>query len=115
MRKARVQAAAQVAEQLFRTEEAVDGALSGAGALTTTLCNARRDANLAATVGQDAVAEVAAAVAAIAKARGHIVAAHRALDTTKDQIGLRTINFGTGAGKENTEVGALRVVKDDAA
>lgn len=115
MRKGRVQAAVDVADQLFKAEEAVDGALSGASRLTATMCQARHDANLAATVGQDAIEEVAAAVAAIAKARGHIVSAHRALDATKDRIGLRTMNFGTGAGKENQEVGSLRVVESDAA
>jgi flagellin-like hook-associated protein FlgL len=115
MRNERLNAANEVAKLLFATENAVDGALADAGSLTAAMSNARRQANLAATVGQEAVEEVAAAVAAIAKARGHIVAAHRALDATKDQIGLRTVSFGTGAGKLGSEQGSLRVVGDHAA
>lgn len=115
MRNERIKAAHEVAEQLFAVEEALDGALSNAGTLTIALSKVRREANLAATVGQEAIEEVAGAVAALAKARRHIVTAHLALDETKTQIGLRTLNFGTGGGKPEEERGSLSLVRTYAA
>lgn len=115
MRTERLNAATEIAKLLFETEDAVDGALASTAMLVAAMAKGRRDAKLSAMVGQDAMEEVAATVAAIAEARGHIVSAHRALDATKDEIGLRTVNFGTGAGKVGVEQGALRIVRDDAA
>ena len=48
---------------------------------------------------QDAFDKSAATFAALAQARRHVVDTHHCLDTTKVQIGLRTLAFGNEPGK----------------
>lgn len=94
MLKSRRDAAQRVATKLFATEAAIDQALISAAALNAAMPAARVDARLSAVVGQDALDRAAEAYACLMEARRKIVAAHKELDETKTQIGLRTISFG---------------------
>jgi hypothetical protein len=94
MLKARRDAAMKVAESLFAAEDAIDSALARAAELSTAIVTARKDANLSAIVGQEALEVAAAAFASIARARGDIVEAHKRLGETQIQIGLGAIAFG---------------------
>jgi hypothetical protein len=94
MLKDRRAAAMKVAESLFAAEEAIDLALARAAELTGAMVSARNEANLSATVGQEAFEGSAAAFAALARARADIVETHKRLSETQVQIGLRAVSFG---------------------
>ena len=116
MLRQRREAAQQVADRLFAAEKAIDAALTCAAELNATMPVARTDANLAATVGQDALERAAEAFASLVQARRQIVEAHQRLDETKTRIGLRTIAIGGGMEKEAIYTGAhLSVVREAAA
>jgi hypothetical protein len=80
----------RVAEKLWATEEAIDGALAEASGLMSGLIEARRELKLSATVTDAATAKIAEAMKALAEARTAMVEAHGALDEVKLRIGVRT-------------------------
>lgn len=86
----RLAAARLITGKLTAVEEAVDDALITAGELTCAFPLARRQANVSAVVGQDAIALAAEAMAALQLARAKIVEAHNALADVRDGMGLRT-------------------------
>ena len=86
----RLAAARLVAAKLTAAEEAVDDALITAAELTSAFPQARRQANVSAVVGQDAIALAAEAMAALQLARAKLVEAHHALADVRDGMGLRT-------------------------
>lgn len=94
MSKARKDAAFNVAEQLFATENAIDTALTTAAQFVGTMPVARQHARLSAIVGQEAMDHAVAAMTALNEARRAIVAAHNALSTVQGQIGLGAVAFG---------------------
>jgi len=94
MLKQRREAAQLVASRLFALEDAIDTALACAAHFTATMPVARKNANLSAVIGQDAVALSAEIVSCLVQARGRMVEAHARLDVTKTQIGLREISLG---------------------
>jgi len=106
MLKQRREAVMKVAESLWAAEDAIDAALAKAAEFNGTLVTARSEANLSAIVGQDAFEVSASAFAALAKARADIVEAHRRLNATKIQIGLRTLATGDDQ-KTPPQTGAL--------
>ena len=90
----RRKAAQGVADRLMAAEAALDLALTCAAELTGYMPAARIEANIAAEIGHSAMEHSAAALSLMMRARGEIVAAHRELAITKDQIGLRTVAIG---------------------
>lgn len=109
MRNERIAAARQVAERLFEAEAALDVAIARAAELAAAIPNARREANLAACVGQEAFVCAANMLPKLAEAREELLTAHEHLDETKTQIGLRLTAFGSSGGKPQGE-GELRIV-----
>jgi len=106
MLKKRRDAAMKIAASLWAAEDAIDAALARAAEFNGTLVTARSEANLSAIIGQDAFEVSASAFAALAKARADIVEAHRRLNETKIQVGLRS--FASGDEQKPTTTGALR-------
>ncbi len=86
--------AQKLANKLFATEAAVDTALNEAMALLAGMAEARKDAGMAATVGNEATAKVAEAIAILAQARTAVVAAHGELADLKLRVGIRTKMIG---------------------
>ncbi|HMC91437.1 MAG TPA: hypothetical protein VKI45_03155 [Allosphingosinicella sp.] len=84
----------KVAHSLWAAEDALDLAFARAAELNGTLVTARCEADLSALVGQDAFEGAAAALSAIARARGELVETHRRLTEAKIQIGLRAVAIG---------------------
>ena len=99
MLKQRREAAMKVAESLYAAEDVIDAALAKVAELNGTLVTARTEAGFSALVGQDAFEVAAAGYAALAKARGDIVEAHKRLSEAKIQVGLRTVAIGDGVPK----------------
>jgi hypothetical protein len=87
-------AATKVAQSLWAAEDALDAALARAAELSGTLASARIEANLSAIVAQDAFDGAAAALSAIAKARGELVETHRCLTQARIDLGLRAVAVG---------------------
>ena len=98
----RSEAVLEAAKHLFSTEDAIDGAYSEAAVLASRLVRIRAEAGLSATVGQDAIDAVTAAITALGGARAAIVRAHSELDGVKTRIGCRTTNTG-GQDKDNQD------------
>lgn len=90
----RSEAALAGAQQLFRAENAVDGALREAGALVTLLPSLRMDAGLSAMHGPTVMHEVSDAIMALANARGALLKAHASLEAVRGQIGCRSVAIG---------------------
>ncbi len=109
MRNERIAAAREVADKLFEAEAALDVAIARAAELAASIPNARRGANLAACVGQEAFMCAANMLPKLAEAREHLVTAHDRLEVTKTEIGLRHMAFGDTTGKPSGE-GELRIV-----
>ena len=83
-----------VANRLFATEAAIDAALAETSGLMGAMMSSRGELRIAATVGEDAVAKVAEAMATLAQARSSVVAAHRELEQVKLRIGIRSKMLG---------------------
>ena len=92
----RVSSAKKIAADLHQAEDAIDEAMIRIAMLAATLPTARRDMNMSAIVGQDAVAKVANALAAAGEVRQLLTDAHLSLTATQKQIGLGTRMFGAG-------------------
>ncbi len=80
----------RVAEQLWRSEDAVDGAIGAASLLMGEIVEARRELKVAHSVTDVATGKVAVAIAAMADARRAMIEAHEALTEAKLRIGVRT-------------------------
>lgn len=86
--------AQKLANKLFATEAAVDAAMEEAMKLLTGMAEARKEAGMAATVGNEATAKVAEAINTLAQARTQIVEAHKELAELKLRAGIRTKLIG---------------------
>lgn len=91
----RIFIAKKVASELFAVESAIEAALASTAMFAATLPEARVKAKLSATVGQGVFDSLVAAIASLNDARRHIVETHKGLDSTKDQLGMRTVAFGS--------------------
>ncbi len=96
MLRKRREAVIKVASGLFEVERAIDLALARAAELNALMPIARTEANLSATVGQDAFDGAAEVFASLARARHQVVQTHLRLEETKCQIGLRAVAVGDG-------------------
>lgn len=92
----RLNAAKKIASELHQAEDAIDETMIRIAQLAATLPTARREINMSAIVGQDAMAKVAHALAAAGEVRQLLTDAHLALTATQKQVGLGTRMFGAG-------------------
>ncbi len=92
----RVSAAKKIASDLHMAEDAIDEAMIRIAQLAATLPTARRDTNMSAIVGQEAMSKVANALAAAGEVRQLLTDAHLALTVTQKEVGLGTRMFGAG-------------------
>ena len=99
----RREAAAKVAEKLFKAEAAIDAALARTAELVSALPSVRRRTRLAATIGQAAVEGAAKTVVALSEARASIVLTHDELAGAHRRIGLG--RFAAGPIQEKGEDG----------
>lgn len=99
-----------VANKLFATETAIDAAMVEASQLMTAMLASRGELRMAATVGDEAVAKVAEAVATLAAARKQVVAAHGELAEVKLRLGIRTRMMGEYQKTASEQVEELRAV-----
>jgi len=86
----------QVAEKLFETEVAIDGALTKLAGLAGLLPRARMESNISAVVGQSAFESIARSLTALTEARREIVDTHHRLVEMQNAVGLRGLAFGGG-------------------
>jgi dGTP triphosphohydrolase len=92
----RLSAAKKIASELHQAEDAIDETMIRIAQLAAALPAARRDTNMSAIVGQEAMAKVANALAAAGEVRQLLTDAHIALTATQKQVGLGTRMFGAG-------------------
>ncbi len=79
-----------VAEKLWATEDAIDGAIASAAVLMGGLVEARRELEVSHVVTDAATNKIATAMKAMADARSAMIEAHHALYEAKLRIGDRT-------------------------
>ena len=80
----------RLAEKLWSTEDAIDGAIAQASGLLAAGVEARQELKVSALFGDEATSKVAEAVKALADARHAMVEAHNALSEDKLRLGVRT-------------------------
>lgn len=85
----------KVTRSLYASEDAIDAALTQVAKFVAEMPAARQQANFAACVGQDAIAEAVNAMTALNNAREAMVKAHDALAVVRDQFGLQPVAFGS--------------------
>lgn len=99
--------AKRVAEKLFTTEAAVDGALVEAAELMSEMLKARKDVNTSLVFADDVQVKMMEAMKALSEARTAMVAVHGELNEAKLRLGIRTKMSGMdkpqeGASREQT-------------
>lgn len=92
----RVSGAKRIASELHEAEDSIDETMIRIARLAATLPTVRRDTNMSAIVGQEAMGKVAHALAAAGEVRQLLTDAHLALTATQKQVGLGTRMFGAG-------------------
>jgi hypothetical protein len=104
MLKERRIAANKIAEQLFAAEAAIDAAVAAVAQLTAVMPMARQEANVPASVGQDALAGAMATCQQLVEARARIIATHAALRDAQVKIGLGAVNFNGNCPPSHAEL-----------
>jgi hypothetical protein len=84
----------KVARELWAAEDQVEQAIAGVAGFTASLPTARKQMKFSAVVGQEALDNATAALAALSEARRHMAAMHNALSGTLERTGIRTSAFG---------------------
>src|SRR5687768_13662251 len=79
-----------VANKLFSTEAAVDGALIEATQLMGEMLKARQDVNTSLVFADDVQVKMMEAMKALSEARTAMVAVHNELNEAKLRLGIRT-------------------------
>ncbi|MCR5877958.1 hypothetical protein [Phenylobacterium sp. J367] len=82
--------AQKVANKLFATEAAVDGALAEAAELMSVMLAARKDVNTSMVFADDAQVKLMEAMKALSEARTAMVGVHNELNDAKLRLGIRT-------------------------
>ena len=77
-----------VADKLFATEDSVDMAMVRASQLLETMITARQTLRVSATTGEVDQARVAEAISALSEARRAVMAAHGALASVQQKMGI---------------------------
>ncbi|MBW8302934.1 MAG: hypothetical protein K0M78_03100 [Brevundimonas sp.] len=83
-----------LAARLYAAEAAIDQAMTETAALAAALPAARAEAWLSAVAGQKAFSGAAAAIGALAEARGHLVQTHNTLAALARKLGLEALASG---------------------
>lgn len=83
-----------LAARLYAAESAIDQAMGETAALAGALPRARAEAWLSAVTGQRAFSGAAAAMGALAEARGHLVQTHNTLAALARKLGLEALAVG---------------------
>jgi hypothetical protein len=99
--------AKRVAQKLFETEAAVDGALVEAAELMSEMLKARKDVNTSLVFADDVQVKMMEAMKALSEARTAMVGVHSELNEAKLRLGIRTKMSGAdkpqeGASREQT-------------
>lgn len=81
--------AKRVAQKLFETEAAVDGALVEASELMSEMLKARKDVNTSLVFADDVQVKMMEAMKALSEARTAMVAVHNELNEAKLRLGIR--------------------------
>ena len=81
--------AQRVANKLFETEAAVDGALVEASELMSEMLKARKDVNTSLVFADDVQVKMMEAMKALSEARTAMVAVHNELNDAKLRLGIR--------------------------
>jgi hypothetical protein len=95
----RIAVGRRIAADLHSAENAIDVAIVKIAQLSATLPTSRLETRMSAIVGQEAIANVTAALAAAGHVRQMLTDAHSALSETQKQVGLGTQMFGDGMNK----------------
>ncbi|ACG79684.1 conserved hypothetical protein [Phenylobacterium zucineum HLK1] len=82
--------AQRVANKLFATEAAVDGALAEAAELMSVMLAARKDVDASLVFADDAQVKLMEAMKALSEARSAMVGVHAQLGEAKLRLGIRT-------------------------
>lgn len=82
--------AQKVANKLFTTEAAVDGALVEAAELMSVMLAARKDVNASLVFADDVQVKLMEAMKALSDARSAMVGVHNELNEAKLRLGIRT-------------------------
>ena len=82
--------AKRVAEKLYDTEAAVDGALVEASELMSEMLKARKDVNTSLVFADDVQVKMMEAIKALSEARTAMVGVHNELNEAKLRLGIRT-------------------------
>lgn len=94
MLKERLAAARRIANHLTNAEEAIDDAIINLSTLMAALPAERRAVNMRASLGHDAMAKTAQAIALSGELRTAIIDAHKALFTVQAEVGLSAYAVG---------------------
>ena len=89
----KVFAVKRVAEKLWATEDALDGAINRTAALMGDITSARLELKVGAAFGDQAINKVAEAMKALADARHAMIEAHAALEQDRLGLGVRIRQF----------------------
>ena len=105
--------AQRVANKLFATEAAVDGALAEASEFMSEVLKARKDVKASLVFADDVQVKLMEAMKALSDARTAMVSVHNELNEAQLRLGIRTRMDGYLKGpsmaKETTEVRAKAV------
>lgn len=82
--------AKRVAQKLFETEAAVDGAMVEAAELMSEMLKARTDVNASLVFADDVQVKMMEAIKALSEARTAMVGVHNELAEAKLRLGIRT-------------------------
>ena len=114
MRKERIEATNDLANQLFAAEAAIDTAITEMAKLSAMMPEARIRVKVSASLGHDAMQHASQSLSSLVEARTGIVSVHSALDQAKTDIGLRTYGLGGGWQKGPSAASSLEIVSDAA-
>lgn len=94
--------AQRVAQKLFTTEAAVDGAMVEAAELMSEMLKARQDVNASLVFADDVQVKMMEAIKALSQARSAMVGVHNELNEAKLRLGIRTKMSGADKPPEAT-------------
>ena len=106
----RLAGAQKIFGHLIGTEDSIDTAVTRSAELVACMTIVRKEANLGAQVGHEALERAVAALTKMIEARREMVAAHQELEVVQGQLGLSTRAFGGLHNKGPANAQGLSVV-----